>query len=89
MFHSYIPYSGYTSQGANFPEWLALCFSTNFPDIDKILAFINWHNIHDSFAVAVHKEYSLVWSNPLSHRVFIVCNISSHTWPLELLQLQL
>ena len=27
--------------------------------------FINWQNIHDLFAVAVHNEYSLMWPHSL------------------------
>ena len=54
--------------------------------------FVNWHNIHDPFAVVAHKENSLKWPDLSSLRVLIACSISCHTWPLHLLgflQLQL
>ena len=50
---------------------------------------VSLYNIHDQFAVAVHKEHSLVWPNPLSYRAFIACSISAHTRPLKLPRLQL
>ena len=50
------------------------------PVIDEMLSlFVNWHNIDDPFAVAVHVENSLVFPNLLSRSVFIACSISTGT----------
>ena len=73
-------------------------FHTKFTHVDEHLdagnrwkkcLSVNWHNIHDPFAVAVHIESSVVWANLLSRRAFIAYSISAITQPLELLLLQL
>ena len=39
---------------------------------------INWHDIHNPFCIALHKEYSDMWPDPLSQGVFIAHSISAH-----------
>ena len=50
--------------------------------IDKLL-FLNQYNIHNPFAVVVHKGNNLVWPEPLLHGAFITCSISTHAGHLN------
>ena len=48
-----LPYSGFISLGANFPEWSVLSFSRNFPDLeihDPNNQKIHVSEIHTKFA---------------------------------------
>ena len=51
---SKLPYSGFISLGANFPEWWALSFSRNFPN----LKFHDPNNLKTHVSDISHKVYT-------------------------------
>ena len=78
MRFSIIPYTGFISLGANFPEWSVLSFSKNFPDYFTNSQSKQLINSHEWDFLQGLRVYMSVWTLVIDE--MLVYKLARYSW---------